>query len=259
MFADDTNIFLKHKDVNQAKLIMNNDLVKVQDWFTANKLVLNVSKTHYMTFGNNTDGSEVGLFINDMKIVQVKTVKFLGVFIDEEMKWKSHILSKVSKNIGIMNKLKEYIPEHILILLYNTLVLPHLNDCIILWGRCNKYLLERLHKLQKLAVRIITKLLFIKLKIFSFNFMNITLACLCFYIINNCYLICSIHYSLKTWISIIMIQEPNLTFVSIMDKLIFHMLRTKTIWNELPQSVREGVSLNSFKRKLKYFLLNNIE
>ena len=64
MFADDTNIFLKHKDVNQAKHIMNNELVKVQDWFTANKLVLNVSKTHYMTFGNNTDGSEVDLLLS---------------------------------------------------------------------------------------------------------------------------------------------------------------------------------------------------
>ena len=102
-----------------------------------------------MTFSNDTDDSEVDLFIDNMKIEQVKTVKFLGVFIDEELKWISHvnnILSNVSKNIGIMNKLKEYIPEHILILLYNRLVLPHLNYCIILWGRCNKYLLERLHK-----------------------------------------------------------------------------------------------------------------
>ena len=40
--------------------------------------------------------------------------------------------------------------------IYNTLVLPHLNYCIILWGRCNKYLLGRLHKLQKRAIRIIT-------------------------------------------------------------------------------------------------------
>ena len=47
-------------------------------------------------------------------------------------------------------------PQHILLLLYNSLVLPHLNYCIILWGCCNKYLLERLHKLQKRAVRIIT-------------------------------------------------------------------------------------------------------
>ena len=72
-----------------------------------------------------------------------------------------------------MNKLKEYIPEHILLLLYNTLVLPHLNYCIILWGKCNMYLLERLHKLQKRAVRIITNSsflshsnpLFMKLKV----------------------------------------------------------------------------------------------
>ena len=44
------------------------------------------------TFGNNNSNiSNVDLVINGLKIEQLKTVKFLGVFIDEDMKWKSHI------------------------------------------------------------------------------------------------------------------------------------------------------------------------
>ena len=158
MFADDTNIFLKHRDIDRSKELMNTELMKVHNWFLANKLVLNVSKTHFMTFGNNSNISNVDLVINGLEIEQLKTVKFLGVFIDEDMKWKSHvsnILTNVSRNVGVINKMRDYLPQHILLLLYNSLVLPHLNYCIILWGCCNKYLLERLYKLQKRAVRIV--------------------------------------------------------------------------------------------------------
>ena len=61
-----------------------------------------------------------------------------------------------------------------------------------------------------------------------------------------------------------MIQEPNLTFVLIMNELytFSHSILTyqgPQLWNELPQSIRESVSLNYFKCKLKYLLLNNIE
>ena len=52
MFADDTNIFLKHRDIDRSKELMNTELMKVHNWFLANKLVLNVSKTNFMTFGN---------------------------------------------------------------------------------------------------------------------------------------------------------------------------------------------------------------
>ena len=51
----------------------------------------------------------------------VRSVKFLGIFLDEEMKWKSHvnhIISKICKNIGIMGKLRDCLPQHILLLLY---------------------------------------------------------------------------------------------------------------------------------------------
>ena len=110
--------------------------MKVHNWFLANKLVLNVSKTHFMIFGNNSNISNAYLVINGLEIEQLKTVKFLGVFIDEDMKWKSHvsnILTNVSRNFGIINKMREYftsayfitslqlISSPTLDLLYNTL------------------------------------------------------------------------------------------------------------------------------------------
>ena len=67
----------------------------------------------------------------------------------------NHISKKISKAIGILYQLKHIYPQRILFTLYTTLIVPHLNYCLILWG---SYIKEnhRLHLLQKKALRIIT-------------------------------------------------------------------------------------------------------
>ena len=59
---------------------------------------------------------------------------------------------KCSRITGMLNKLKYIIPQRIKILLYNTLLMPHLNYCLLVWG----FNQERISKLQKRAIRIIT-------------------------------------------------------------------------------------------------------
>ena len=56
----------------------------------------------------------------------------------------------------MINKLKFFIPERILRTLYCTLVLPYINYGILIWGKACKTYLEKIHKLQKWAVRIIS-------------------------------------------------------------------------------------------------------
>ena len=56
--------------------------------------------------------------------------------------------------LGMINKLKFIIPESILRTLYCTLVLPYINYGILIWGKACKTNLEKIHKLQKWAVRI---------------------------------------------------------------------------------------------------------
>ena len=50
LFADDTNFFFKHKNVNQLLQIANEEISKVSDWLCSNKLTLNTSKTTFMIF-----------------------------------------------------------------------------------------------------------------------------------------------------------------------------------------------------------------
>ena len=50
MFADDTNFFLEHSNINTLFKTVNNELIKINEWFSANKLSLNVGKTKFSLF-----------------------------------------------------------------------------------------------------------------------------------------------------------------------------------------------------------------
>ena len=96
------------------------------------------------------------LEINGISIQQVHDFDFLGLTISDTLSWNAHvdkISSKVSKTIGIMNRLKHVVTPDILRLIYNALILSHLNFSVLSRGTCTR----RLFKLQKKAVRTISK------------------------------------------------------------------------------------------------------
>jgi len=47
IFADDTNIFMKGKSVQDITRQMNTELCNIVTWLNTNRLSLNVAKTHY--------------------------------------------------------------------------------------------------------------------------------------------------------------------------------------------------------------------
>lgn len=94
--------------------------------------------------------------MNGNPIERVDKFYFLGLLITDTLNWDAHISkisSKILKVTGIMNRLKHILLDYNLKLLYDALILPHLNYCIIIWGKnCSK-----LFKIQKKAIRIICK------------------------------------------------------------------------------------------------------
>ena len=95
------------------------------------------------------------LQINNTNIEKVDEFNFLGLTLDTNISWKNHYnntSNKISRTIGVLNKIKHILPQHIKVIIYNTLVLPHLNYCITAWG----FHSSRVITLQKKAVRIIT-------------------------------------------------------------------------------------------------------
>ena len=158
MYADDTTLYCNINNAN-SDIILNNELCKISDWLSSNKLSLNVKKTKYMVF--HTPQKRViypTLKLNNANIERVSQFNFLGVILASTLKWDKHIghvSLKVSRVIGVLFRLKHIYPQEVLLTLYNTLILPHLSYCILVWGskiQTN----HRLHLLQKKAVRIIT-------------------------------------------------------------------------------------------------------
>ena len=118
LFTYDTNILYSHKDLSSKIDVVNEELEEVSNWFKANKLSVNASKTNFMILGTPKMTSTItqkdyNITLNDTLLERVKFTKFLGALIDECLTWKNHIdcISKtISRNIGVMNKLKYAIP-----------------------------------------------------------------------------------------------------------------------------------------------------
>ena len=105
------------------------------------------------------DDLNLNVILDSTALEKVKHTKFLGVLIDDCLTWKNHIdcVSKtISRNIGVMNKLKHFVPTRILHALYCTLVLPYLNYGMLIWGDTCKSYLDKLIKLQKWAIRTVS-------------------------------------------------------------------------------------------------------
>ena len=159
MFADDTAIMIKARNTEHLQNVINEVMPLVTNWFQTNRLSLNVQKTHYQIY-SMSQAPDIDILIDAYKIERKRCVKYLGIYIDENLKWKTHIASvaaTISRNIGIMGRAKYLLSARELILLYNTLVLPHLNYCAAIWGKNYPSNIKRLKLLQKRAVRIIDK------------------------------------------------------------------------------------------------------
>ena len=92
LFADDTTVTIQ--DDNESALIntFNIELEKLNIWLQANKLTINVSKSHYMIFHRRRrkiDNNNPSL--NNTVLQRVNYTKFLGVIVDDGLKWTNHI------------------------------------------------------------------------------------------------------------------------------------------------------------------------
>ncbi len=137
IYADDITmsttieIVIKHTTDLTVSDIINKEFLKVNNWLKLNKLSLN----KYMIFHTKKKNVEsFNLKIDNVIIERVTEFNFLRLTLDEHLTWKCHInklSSKISQCMGILNRLKHFLPTQTKVLIYNSLVLPHLNFGIL--------------------------------------------------------------------------------------------------------------------------------
>ena len=163
LFADDTNIFIEAKNKMLAYKKANEILKALNFYMVVNKLHINMSKCCFMDFDkkateNAEDNDNFIIKIKNTKIKRVSEAKFLGVTIDEKLNWNFHIKNlskKLSCSSGILNAIKDNIPEELYKDLYYTLFESHLSYGITVWGGISNNKLEPLFKAQKKCMRIL--------------------------------------------------------------------------------------------------------
>lgn len=157
-FADDTAIIIEGDSYDHLQIKINTFIPKLIAWFSSNRLSLNPSKTFYQIYSYFTTQQDINIVLNNATIKRQFSVRYLGVALDENLKWDTHInniSSILSRNIGVMGRLRSCLSPKELILLYNTLVLPHISYCAVVWGNAYDVRINKIVRLQKRAMRII--------------------------------------------------------------------------------------------------------
>ena len=141
LFADDTNLFVEGDNTTEVINKTNLILSKIKKYLEANYLHINISKSKFIHFvsprSNAKLNSSFSIKFNNNSLNQVSEIKFLGVIIDEKLKWKKHIstlTSKISRITGSLHSIKRIIPTSMKTSVYNALVNSHLTYAISVWG-----------------------------------------------------------------------------------------------------------------------------
>ena len=92
------------------------------------------------------------LVISEVPFELVRDVRFLGVIINESLSWSQHIKtvqSKMACYVGIMYKIKKYLPLKARLQIHHSLVQSHVSYCSLVWGFSAKSCIEKIFIQQK--------------------------------------------------------------------------------------------------------------
>jgi hypothetical protein len=182
LFADDTAALDSDQDLPLLINRVNVELNKLANWFRANKMAVNISKTKYIIFrprGANIDltnceivfnNNEIGQPYDPSKVTTLERIhnnnpvkanrsyKLLGLYLDEFMTFDDHIThtcNKIAQSNFIINRAKNFLPQNALRTLYFALVHPHLLYCQPIYSCTSGKNIAKLEKMQKKSIRII--------------------------------------------------------------------------------------------------------
>jgi hypothetical protein len=254
---------------------MQYDLDQLTNWFYNNLLTINVKKAKYIIFSRtqNKETTNRHLNIKNIKIERVQHIIFLGITIQENLKWDKHInniLKKMSMFLGALKKGAFTMPPYLRQQLYNSFIYPHLIYLNCVWSHTTKSLTEKLEVKIREYTRTIhyeeynastttskTRSLQKKYNILNFNQIRTLESAICiFKIAKN---------TLKTDIEIprnYNLHEYNtrkskdiniFAFKTEIMKQGFIFNCTK-IYNTIPDNIRNEIHFPAFKKQIKKYI-----
>ena len=156
LFADDTSILITSPKNIQFQNDLNVISGQLNKWFKANLLSLNSDKTYFIQFTNkSTCTSDIQITYEDKQVCTVSETKFLGLFINNTLSWKTHIecsKSKLRSACYAVRSVKPYVSLNTLKMTYYSCFHSVMTYGLLFWGHSSNSI--KIFRLKKI-IRII--------------------------------------------------------------------------------------------------------
>jgi len=160
LFADDTNVFITGNNANDLQCQAQSALVKLNEWFLANHLSLNISKTCFSVFSKRIQESTIKLKLSGNDIPCVNSTKYLGVHLDSDLSMQNHCMSvknKLNKITSACYYISNFINRSHVRDIYFAYVFPHIKYGIEITGSSSMKNVGNLQSCQNRLLKILCK------------------------------------------------------------------------------------------------------
>lgn len=269
LFADDSALFYSGNSLEKNIEELTADITLIAEYFRINRLTLNIDKTKYINFttAKKRTSNVDHIVIAGHRIEKVDCVKYLGLNLDSHLTWKNHMLyvsKKISGAIGALGKL-HFLKASILRTIYYAIIHPHLSYASAVWALAKQTALKRVFVLQKRSIkkchkvgnRFSTELLFTTLPQTTMPLKAIRDIQICKYV----------HKSIKKMAPLNITFNINTNRTRRANTLVPTPARNHhgtccithvgpTLYNGLPNEIKNSNSIKIFKTRLKQHLLS---
>ena len=271
LFADDSSLHTSSSSVVSLENSLQNGLDNVKEWCNENKMIIHPQKTKSMVVTTRQKQQINPLILNlrygSTEIEQISSHTVLGVQIDSNMSWNTHVnnlIKRLSKNAYLLSQLKKYASQEALKLFFEAHINSHINYASTLWDMCSQDLMKRLISVHRRAIKILlpgpaftTEEKYAKLNILELP-KQLQLNKLC--LINNIllkespsYLECFVQRAPERYGSNNLI--PPIPRIDLFQTSLSYS--GSVLYNQIPVTFKHMVCKKTFKKNVKRFITEN--
>ena len=270
LFADDTTLHTQGKTVNALCSDLQTEIDKLINWTELNHMSLHPKKSKFMLVTTRQKRQnlteKIDLKINNKILEEVDTHKILGLNIDKNLSWASHISSvtkKLSKKVFQLNRIKHFLDQHTRKLFFHSYIQPDIDFASTCWDLASKVSLKPLESLFRRSIKLVLHKSSLQnsdykaLKILPFQkkcylnkatFMYKIMTCIAPPYLSKRFKL--IHSRFK---DVVFIPRPRTDLF--MTSLTFSGAK---LWNDMPRFLKNKSTLFSFKIALKRYLFDEL-
>ncbi len=157
-YADDNTLSFSHPDYNTLISTLESESLELIKWFKINKMQANPDKFQVLAIGKKTHEKYPSIHIQTADLSCEATVKLLGVDIDYQLNFDTHISKicrKASQQLNILKRIGSYLNKLSKLTIFHTFILSNFNFCPLAWHFCTEKNSKKLEKVQERALRFV--------------------------------------------------------------------------------------------------------